>query len=280
MEQNLLRKVQLTQLNILREVDRVCRENDIRWFLCCGTLLGAVRHQGFIPWDDDLDIGMLRPDYEKFCRIAPEKMDPRFCVQSWYTEENYPLPFAKLRMRNTLYVEAKSAVFQENGFYIDVFPYDFAPESREEQDALARKLNDLFRIKLMKSGYKPWLEKNRINWKKRLGYLMYQMKAVTASQEGLARQYDALAGSFPEGPVICRQRGLRKLECYPAEWFCNLGMLSFEGEEFPGPADYDSVLRAQFGDYMVLPPEDSRNDRHQIIRVNFGDGTEEWNSQP
>jgi len=277
MEQNLLRKVQLTQLEILREVDRVCRENGIRWFLCCGTLLGAVRHQGFIPWDDDLDIGMLRADYEIFCRIAPEKLNSRFCVQSWHTEERYPLPFAKVRMRDTLYVEAKSALFQENGFYIDVFPFDFAPETVEEQTGHAKCLNDLFRTKLMKSGYKPWQEQGRINWKKRLGYLLYQMKAAAASQKELAQQYDALARSIPEGEMLCRQRGLRKLECYPAGWFRDTVMLSFEGERFPAPAEYDKVLRAQFGEYMVMPPLESRNDRHQIIRVNFGDGSAEWN---
>lgn len=276
MDRTLLRKVQLTQLEILREVERVCRENDIQWFLCCGTLLGAVRHQGFIPWDDDLDIGMLRADYEKFCRLAPEKMDPRFCVQNWYTEPEYPLPFGKVRMRNTVYEEAKSRTFRENGFYIDVFPFDNAPEDPADQAAHAVKLNDLFRLKLMKSGYKPWLEKDRINWKKRIGYLFYQIKAVKYSQEELARQYDALAASYPDGTVLCRQRGLRKLECYPADWFRKLTDLTFETEKFPGPMAYDAVLRAQFGDYMTPPPEESREDRHQIVRVDFGDGTEEW----
>ena len=74
MERELLRKVQLTQLEIAKEIRRVCEENDIPYFLTCGTLLGAVRHQGFIPWDDDMDVGMLRENYEKFCRIAPEKL--------------------------------------------------------------------------------------------------------------------------------------------------------------------------------------------------------------
>lgn len=276
MEQSLLRKVQLAQLEILREVDRVCRENDIRWFLCCGTLLGAVRHQGFIPWDDDLDIGMLRQDYEKFCRLAPEKMEPKFCVQSWYTEPDYPLPFGKVRMKDTLYVEAKSRTFRENGIYIDVFPFDNAPEDPARQAAHAVKLNDLFRLKLMKSGYKPWIEKDRINWKKRLGYLLYQVKAVRFSQEDLAKQYDALAASCAAVDTVCRQRGLRKLECYPACWFQELELHPFEGEMFPVPKNYDAVLTAQFGDYMTPPPAGSREDRHQIVRVNFGDGTEEW----
>lgn len=279
MERSLLRRVQMTQLEILQEVDRVCRENDIHWFLCCGTLLGAVRHQGFIPWDDDVDIGMLREDYETFCRLAPEKLNARFCVQSWYTEPAYPLPFAKVRMRNTLCVEAKSAVFRENGFYIDVFPFDYAPEAPEAQAAHAKKLNDLFRVMLMKSGYQPWLEKGRINWKKRIGYLAYQWKAQKCSQEELAKQYDALATSLPKGKLVCRQRGLRKLECYPVKWLETQVLHEFAGARFPVPSAWDAVLTAQFGDYMTPPPEESREDRHQIIRVNFGDGTEAWKAE-
>ena len=278
MEQALLRRVQLQQLEILKEVRRVCRENGIGYFLCCGTLLGAVRHQGFIPWDDDLDIGMLREDYEAFCRIAPEKLNPRFAIQNWYTEPDYPLPFAKVRMRDTLYVEAKSARFRENGFYIDVFPFDNAPEEPAAQASHAVKLNDIFRTKLMKSGYRPWLEKDRINWKKRIGYFAYQLRAAVTGREALARSYDAAAVSLPSGKLLCRQRGLRKLECYPAEWFRDFCELEYEGERFFAPAQYDAILTAQFGDYMTPPPENQREDRHQIIQVDFGDGTEGWNA--
>ncbi len=276
MEQAMLQKVHTVQMALLREVARVCRENEIQWFLCCGTLLGAVRHQGFIPWDDDVDIGMLRQDYEKFCRLAPSKMDSRFCVQSWYTEPEYPLPFAKVRMRNTLYVEEKSAVFQENGFYVDVFPFDNGPDGEQEQINHGKKLNDLFRRKLMKSGYRPWIEQDRVNWVKRIGYLPYVWMARRDTQQALAQQYDALAVSLPEGHLVCRQRGLRHLECYPREWFQETVPHSFEGEQFPVPVHYHDILTAQFGDYMTPPPKEKRENRHQIIQVDFGDGTEIW----
>ena len=148
----MLRKLQLTELEILREIKRVCLENGIHFFLCSGTFLGAVRHQGFIPWDDDLDIGMLREDYERFCRLAPEKLSPDFCLQNWHTDSAYALPFGKVRKRNTLLVERKSIQLEENGIYVDVFPFDFAPASLSEQRRLARKLVSLFRRKMMKSG--------------------------------------------------------------------------------------------------------------------------------
>lgn len=276
MDRSLLRKVQLAQLKIAKEVRRVCDENGISYFLCCGTLLGAIRHQGFIPWDDDLDMGMLRQDYEKFCRIAPEKLRPGFCLQSWYTEDGYALPFAKVRMKNTLYVESKGRRLQENGFYIDVFPFDYAPVTEEQQYTHGRKLADLFRMKLMKSGWKPWMDNDRIQWKKRIGYLYYQMRAALMSQQKIVRRYDSLAVSIPATDILCRQRGMYKLDCYRVEWYEELAEYIFEGEPFKGPKQFDAVLTAQFGDYMQLPPEDQRENRHQIIAVDFGDGKTRW----
>ena len=108
MEQEILRKVQMTQLEIAKEIRRVCEENNIRYFLADGTFLGAVRHQGFIPWDDDMDLAMPRADYERFCRIAPEKLDPKYCLQTWYSDPNYALPFGKVVKRNTVYLEGRA----------------------------------------------------------------------------------------------------------------------------------------------------------------------------
>lgn len=274
MERHVLRKVQLKQLEIAKEIKRVCEENGIRYFLCCGTLLGAVRHQGFIPWDDDMDVGMLREDYERFCSIAPQKLDQRFCIQSWYTEPNYALPFAKVRMRGTLYVEAKGNRLEENGFYVDVFPFDNAPDTVQEQKAHAGKLADLFYCKLMKSGCKPWMENDRISWKKRLGYLYFQGKALLRSGKALVHSYDALATSLPESKTLCRQRGLFRLDCYESQWYSDFIELPFEGERFTVPANYHAVLTAQFGDYMTPPPEDQRENRHQILELDFGDNPE------
>lgn len=110
MERDVLRRVQLIELEIAKEVKRVCDENGIRYFLYRGTFLGAVRHKGFIPWDDDMDIGMLRSDYEKFCRIAPQKLDKAYCFQNWHTDQNYALPFGKVRKRNTVFVIGRAHV--------------------------------------------------------------------------------------------------------------------------------------------------------------------------
>jgi len=272
MEKELLRKVQLTQLEIAREIRRVCEENDIRYFLADGSFLGAVRHQGFIPWDDDMDMGMLRSDYEKFCRIAPKKLKPEYCLQTWYTEPNYGLPFGKVVKRNTVYLEnKKSRRLQENGFYVDIFPFDYVPENKLEREELARRLLSIYRVKLMKSGYKPWMENDRIIWKKRIGYLYYQLQSLFSGQKELARNYDTLAVSIHNSPVILEQNALPKPYCFPAETFSELADFVFEGEIFKGLKDYDTYLRLFYGDYMQLPPEDQRENRHQIMEIDFGE---------
>lgn len=269
MDQELLKKVQPQLLEILLEIQRVCRENDIHFFLACGSFLGAVRHQGFIPWDDDLDIGMLRQDYEKFRRIAPEALGENYCFQDWHTDPDYNMPFGKVRRRHSLYLEAKPKQVRENGFFVDVFPFDNAPVDPADRKRYAGKLTTLFRLKMMKSGATPWMNNDKIMWKKRIGYLIYQAGALFVSNDKIVEKYDALASSVPESPILCRQRGLTNLNLYERSWIEDLTDYPFEGHSIPGPRDYDAVLTAQFGDYRTLPPEGERENRHQIVKVVF-----------
>jgi len=270
MEREILARVQPVLLEMLEEIDRVCRENHIRYFLYRGTLLGAVRHQGFIPWDDDLDVVMLREDYEVFRRVAPEKLDSRYCFQDWYTDPRYAHPFGKLRKRNTVYLEAKGNRLAENGFYVDVYPLDYAPEDPRERKKLALTLLQLYRLKLMKSGYTPWKEGERTVWKKRLGYLLYQGAALAFSQERLIKKYDALASSVGETGTVYEQSAMPKSFYFQKDWFGQTEEHSFCGKSFPCPKA-DPVLTVLYGDYMELPPEDRRENRHQILELDFGD---------
>lgn len=271
----MLRRVQLTQLEIAREIKRVCEENDIRFFLLGGTYLGAVRHQGFIPWDDDMDLGMLRGEYEKFCRIAPEKLGPDYCLQTWYTEPNYGLPFGKVMKRGTVYLESKkSRRLQENGIYVDIFPFDSVPQDLQQRQKLAKHLLRLYRLRLMKCGYKPWMEEEKVLWHKRLGYLFYQFQALFCGKQALARDYDALAEAQPDTDTVSEQSGMAQPLYVRRAWCEDLVNYTFEGEQFPAPRAYDEFLTIYYGDYMQLPPEDQRENRHQIVQVDFGDGEE------
>ena len=265
----MLPKVQTVLLEIAREIKRVCEENHIRYFLYRGTFLGAVRHQGFIPWDDDMDFAMLREDYEKFRRIAPQKMDPRFCFQDWHTDPEYAHPFGKVRMRGTRYVEAKCRPLEENGFYVDIYPLDFAPQQEQARRKLARQQLHLYRVKLMKSRYTTWMEGDRVILKKRIGYLLYQFIALFVSQKKLIETYERISRQ-PESDTLYEQSALPISYYFPASWYEASRDYPFAGCSFPGPQDADSCLSRLYGNYMELPPEGQRENRHQIMEMDFG----------
>ncbi len=271
MTNEVLRKVQLVELDIAKEVKRVCEENGIRYFLYRGTFLGAVRHQGFIPWDDDMDFGMLREDYDKFRKIAPEKLGKDYCFQDWNTDENYALPFGKVRKRGTVFVEAKCARLPENGIYIDIYPLDFAPREEGERKALAQKLLHLFRLKLMKSHYTPWMEEDKILWKKRIGYMAYQGVALFTSHKALIRAYESLVRKVPQEDTLYEQSALPIAYYFDKAWLSHVREYPYEDTTFAGPEDYDAFLSSLYGDYMELPPAGKRENRHQIQELDFGE---------
>lgn len=271
MDQQTLKKVQPVLLEMLQEIDRVCREQGIAYFLYRGTMLGSVRHQGFIPWDDDLDVAMLRSDYDRFCAIAPTALGEKYTFQTWHTDPGYAHPFGKLRKRNTVYLEAKGGKpLKENGFYVDVYPLDYVPEDPGAYHALAGKLVQLYRLKLMKSGYTPWMEDKKILWKKRIGYLLYQTAALFVTQQKLIDAYEALIRQVPAGSRVYEQSALTRDYSFDLSWFSTLEDRPFEDGAYPVPAEYDRILTALYGDYMQLPPEGQRENRHQIVRMEFG----------
>ena len=268
MDAQTLRKVQLTLLEILKDIDCVCKKHGIQYFLDSGTLLGAVRHQGFIPWDDDLDIGMLRDDYEKFCAIAQDELGDKYFWQTWDTDPDYPIPFGKVRKRGTLYVEAKSRQLNENGFYVDVLPYDFAPNNEVLRKKLKRKQWFLYRTLLMKSGYKPWNESQGRNLKKRVGYIPYRVTSLFLTRRRLIALYLRTIKQVKDKDLVYEQTGQKY---YDIAWMKATILLRFENCSFPVVDHYHEWLTRTYGDYMVLPPKEERENRHQIYLLDFGE---------
>lgn len=276
MDNEQLRKVQLCQLEIAKEFRRVCNLLKLDYFLDSGTLLGAVRHKGFIPWDDDLDVGMLRKDYEVFLQKAPDVISNGFKLQNWYSDDNYGLAFAKLRMKDTVYVEeASSASGAETGFYIDIFPYDVYPTDEKDKKWQGKRYALYRRALMVKSGYTPWI----MNAKgigvvsKRIGYIPIRLFAAVHSRKRLIDKYEKMCTKFngDKTGYLFEQAGASNYGKWviPEECFSEFVLLPFENEMFSCPKDYDKYLKSAYGDYMTLPPEDKRINRHRIIEIKF-----------
>ena len=270
MDKATLRKVQLVQLEIAKEIKRVCEENGIGYWLDSGTMLGAVRHKGFIPWDDDLDMGMFREDYERFLHIAPKALHPPFALQQWETDPHYGLAFAKVRKAGTLYIENKSQRSQsQNGIFVDIFPYDHYGNDPRGQGLPLRVINTIMR---RKSGMQTWREGASVNWRRFIGQIPFAIVAPFASRAALTARYKRVATMYNE----------RECEYYFPQGISNYGRwiipvsamtemidAPFEDDVFKIPRGYDAYLTHAYGDYMTLPPEDKRGNRHEILEVRF-----------
>lgn len=268
-----LPKLHSCELFIAKEVKRICNENGIKYFMIAGTLLGAVRHNGFIPWDDDMDIGMLREDYERFIKLAKTDLGERFFLQTPETDSAYGLNFAKILLKDTTLTEASAANNAVKGISIDVFPFDAVPENAKKTEKHKKRTYFLRRLLLAKQNYNVCGKKEYV---KRAVYAVLKFIAAFYSREKLCKmldseceRYNAL-GKTPEKIVnIGGAYGYDK-ETILREWVDSTVELPFEDTVFAAPAGYIPYLEYFYGDYMKLPPEDKRYNRHGVTAIDFG----------
>ena len=233
-EGSMLRRQQQRMLDILLYVDKVCRENDIRYWLSSGTLLGAVRHGGFIPWDDDLDIEMLKEDYEKFMRVFVDNDD--YVLQTRHNDKYYLLPFAKLRDRHSLLDEYGNNInYKHRGLFIDIFCLDYSP--RFAYVGYGVILHSL--LQLQKRGH----------GKVALALIRIAKSAYYASVALLKPILQLLPAKSLNHLYGCGPRW----RCRHIEDIMPLTTIRFEGHEFPAPKNSDAYLRHMFGEYDKLP---------------------------
>ena len=244
--------IQKCILNILVAVDKVCRENGIRYWLSDGTMLGAVRHGGFIPWDDDADIAMPRPDYERFVKHADEWLPKPFELQTFEKDENCTSEFLKVIDGSTTLIERWS-LNQVGGVYIDVCPIDGIP---------AQKWRRKLRINLYHM-LKSWVYlRSRDPYKRGHGYTSWLPRLLQATVKNITLQrlkkriqtvYDyetaPLGADYDSGDR----------STMPREVMGKPTPIMFEGCELMGVEHPDTYLKCLYGDYMKLPPENQRH---------------------
>jgi len=272
----ILREVQLIQLNMLLKVDEICKQNDIRYYLLDGSALGAVRHRGFIPWDDDIDIGMFRKDYNQFLDIAGKSLDNRYFLQTNRTDPYYYGPYAKLRANNTTYIEKGSKSLgakMHQGIFIDIFPLDNVPDNELLLKMQLLLIRFLFSVAFARADSYP---ENRY---KRFLKKLYSTPFLRLMKKSTFDEIiDKIASFFSNKEtdrIASLFSGYREKEVFPRYYFGEAKYLEFEGYRLPVPEYYDEYLRQIYGDYMELPPVEKRGS-HDIEYVDIDTSYEEY----
>ncbi len=247
-----LRCLQKIQLEMLVEVKRICNKNHIKYSLIGGTLLGAIRHKGYIPWDDDADVGMLREDYEKFRIVCESELDAdKFYFQDDRNTEGYRWGYGKLRRKNTLFMrENQSHLDFGQEVFIDIFPLDFAPDN-----TLLRKLHAFHCFCIRKILWAPVgarVEKNIFKkW-------VYKVLERIPKECIYSHYYKYINSRNSSNTVRLNLFPTRRPYGFAIAFFKELVDVMFEGENFPGSKYFDAYLTIKYGDYMKLPPEEER----------------------
>ena len=267
------RRMQLIELDMIVELDRVCRKNNINYVLFGGSLLGAVRHKGYIPWDDDADIGMTREDYEKF-KMVTDQLDSSICYfQDHSTDPEYRWGYGKLRRTGTTFVRAGQEHLKcKTGVFIDIFPLDDIPKS-----TIGQMLQDFDCFCLRKI---TWSEVGRVQtkgfWK--IWYTLLSKIPIDLVYKRLSRYTKKSKNDTDNYVRILMFKSIGKLYRiaplemrygFPKKWVLDRVEYEFEGHKFFGCRDYDGFLKYEYGDYMKLPPEDKRDPHSPVSSYSF-----------
>ena len=254
------KEVKMIQIDILKHVSKFCEDNDIKYFLSGGTLLGAVRHKGYIPWDDDIDIMLLRKDYDKFIKLFNVNSN-KYKVFSNDTDKLYPFPFAKVSDLNTLLKENTNIKYPL-GINIDVFPLDILPDNEYESIKFYRKVKVLKKIYILKS---LKFKKDRTFIKKAIQCFAYiVLKPI--SVESIVKKICKISIKYnmkDSRYIGCVVWGYGMKERMNKGVFNETIKVEFEGDMYNAPIGYDEYLRSLYGDYMKLPSVEKRQTHHE-----------------
>lgn len=275
-----LRKLQLTQVEILDEIVRVCNNLEIDYYLAYGTLLGAVRHKGFIPWDDDLDIQIKRDDYNKFVKYAPKELSSKYMFVDANTEKNYGLCYGKVVKKDTLYLEYNAPKKLCNGIFVDVFPLETLGDVASEGNDLLKNYCRYKQFLLAKCGYRltDGSLKNNIRCiMLKAASAMYTKKKLL---EKIAVEEEKIrsTGKNYVDVISSSSYGYGLKKHLPADWYSDNVYLEFERKQYKCPKYWHEVLTEEYGDYMQLPPVESRQNRHLIVKLDFDTSLQEKNN--
>ncbi len=261
-----LRDLQLKELEMLRFYAEFCEKHNLRYYLLGGTLLGAVRHGGFIPWDDDVDVCMPRGDYNKFLKLANEEFKSPLSVNNYDITPGYTYSFARISDSTMHVINYSANNPRREEISIDIIPLDALPDSKFKRNIHKLRLsfwwnlNQLAQFDELVNQKRKRSKKGQILVKlaskfKWIGKKINVQHCLTKLNQALAKyDYDS-----DTEEVINFLAALGFKEIFPRKSIGNGKLYNFEGESLVGPVDYDTICRIIYGDYMTLPPENERN---------------------
>ncbi|MBQ6052024.1 MAG: LicD family protein [Clostridia bacterium] len=255
MNPDTLRKLQLVELEILQQIDKICKNNGISYFLDSGTALGAVRHGGFIPWDDDVDVGMLREEYDRFIEIARNELDSRYCLQTRENEPDFGKYSAKIRKRGTIFPEKNSENLKERGIFVDIYPFDYTDSDLKKA---GRHINKARKMLLLLRFIQ--IKEKRASIVKRIIHAAAKLLIPEKKLEQRYLKHCKKYAASRSSNITCfsyrmaRDRNL----IFSLEMMTPSVKIQFEGNEFLIMNNADYYLKIMYNDYMKLPPEEKR----------------------
>lgn len=256
------------ELSMLEALNRICEEHGLRYFLIAGGMLGAVRHQGFIPWDDDIDIGMLREDFDEFLNFAEDELPSPLFLQTGMNEDKYFDPITRIRDPRTTGVIRKDWYSTcNNGIFIEIFPFDNVPDNRREakiQDYWIR----FYKTILVRSVYE--MKDENVFKRFALGFFS-DVAIMICGKEGIYRNYDKWCRKYNSSNTVYRNiltaYSYRNTFRYRREVINDVIKVPFEYTQTCIPAAYDECLKQVYKNYMEFPPVEKRGQKHEDIVI-------------
>lgn len=265
-----MEEIQQQVLTILEEVDRVCRECKISYVLEAGSALGARRYGGFIPCDDDIDIAMLREDYERFLKIAPKRLRTGYLLQTSKNSSDYPYPYAQVVKDNTCFVRTQFAeLSMHHGIHIDLAPLDYVPEDttiRTKQIKDARAWTARLRKKKIPELYKSnnLLKKIIVNYEYYLWKFVPKWFIINRVNEAFLRYYQVKSDRIGD---LCTH--YKKDISFPKEWIFPPESAEFMGKQYPVPRCMNEYLSVVYDDYQTLSPRENGITKYNLTEVSL-----------
>lgn len=263
-QQITIEQQRLIQLDILKYIDDFCKNNGINYSLAFGTLLGAVRHHGYIPWDDDIDIMMTRENYEKFRSIYDSRIYPLADLKS---DKSHPVSMGKIFDSKTFFY-SYGKIKRKYGLFVDVFPLDTIPEQVEERNRWLKEIKKYTIYNQLKNNPFSYILKSyKLN--RRIAScvikLCYNSTYIHRELESLYSKYNNQQSEYVGVPAVMVMKNSFSTKLFPKRLFDEYITLDFEGYKFQSIKGYDEFLTIFYGDYMTLPPIEKRVGKHGII---------------